>query len=158
VPLRIGNAATEVVVAHGKKTIPRYSLQQSLLCICAVFVYVVTCYLADVFCCAGGGIQFCVFPKVTYSGRKITESLGNVAVRGGKRWKEQGGRVIANSLSMNSIIENIYYSQLSSVALLLQPERNCFTSYNIMKTLGSLSLCAIVLRSSPPSHVSTCNG
>jgi hypothetical protein len=28
-------------------------------------------------------------------------------------------------LSMYSINENIYYSQLSSVALLLQPERNC---------------------------------
>jgi hypothetical protein len=26
-----------------------------------------------------------------YSGRKITESLGNVTVRGEKRWKEQGG-------------------------------------------------------------------
>jgi hypothetical protein len=34
-----------------------------------------------------------------YSGRKITESLGNVTVRGGKRWKEQGGSVMANSLS-----------------------------------------------------------
>jgi hypothetical protein len=58
---------------------------------------------------------------------------------------------------MYSITENIYYSQLSSVALLLQPEPKCFTSYNTMKGLGSLSLCAIVLRSSPPSHVSTCN-
>jgi hypothetical protein len=26
-----------------------------------------------------------------YSGRKITESLGNVTVRGGKRWKSKGG-------------------------------------------------------------------
>jgi hypothetical protein len=40
----------------------------------------------------------------------------------------------------------------------LQPERNCFTSYNTRKGLGSLSSCAIVLRSSPPSHVSTCSG
>jgi hypothetical protein len=29
---------------------------------------------------------------------------------------------MANSLSMYSITENIYYSQLSSVAILLQPE------------------------------------
>jgi hypothetical protein len=34
-----------------------------------------------------------------YSGRKITESLGNVTVRGEKRWKEQGGSAMANSLS-----------------------------------------------------------
>jgi hypothetical protein len=39
----------------------------------------------------------------------------------------------------------------------LQPEPNCFTSYNTRKGLRSLSLCAIVLRSSPSSHVSTCN-
>jgi hypothetical protein len=60
-------------------------------------------------------------------------------------------------LSMYSITENIYYSQLS-VAILLHPEPNCFTSYSTRKGLGSLSLCAIALRSSPPSHVSTCNG
>jgi hypothetical protein len=59
---------------------------------------------------------------------------------------------------MYSITENIYCSQLSSVAILLQPEPNCFTSYNTRKGLGSLSSCAITLRSSPPSHVSTCNG
>jgi hypothetical protein len=59
---------------------------------------------------------------------------------------------------MYSTTENIYYSQLSSVAVLLQPEPNCFTSYSTRKGLGSLSLCTIVLRSSPPSHVSTCNG
>jgi hypothetical protein len=34
-----------------------------------------------------------------YSGRKITESLGNVTVRGEKRWKEQEGSAIVNSLS-----------------------------------------------------------
>jgi hypothetical protein len=34
-----------------------------------------------------------------YSGRKITASLENVTVRGEKRWKEQGGSAIANSLS-----------------------------------------------------------
>jgi hypothetical protein len=65
---------------------------------------------------------------------------------------------MANSLSMYSITENIYYSQLSSVAILLQPEPNCFTSYNTRKGLRSLSLCAIVLRSPPPSHVSTSRG
>jgi hypothetical protein len=59
---------------------------------------------------------------------------------------------------MYSITENIYCSQLSSVAILLQPEPNCFTSCSTRKGLGSLSLCAIVLRASPPSHVSTCNG
>jgi hypothetical protein len=32
-----------------------------------------------------------------------------------------------------SITENIYYSQMSSVAILLQPEPNCFTSYNTRK-------------------------
>jgi hypothetical protein len=42
-------------------------------------------------------------------------------------------------LSMYSITENIYYSQLSSVAILLQPDPNCFTSYNTRKGLGSLS-------------------
>jgi hypothetical protein len=38
-------------------------------------------------------------PRCQYSGRKITESLGNVTVRGGKRWKEQGESTMANSLS-----------------------------------------------------------
>jgi hypothetical protein len=33
---------------------------------------------------------------LTYSGRKITDSLGNVTVRGEKRWKEQEGSAIAN--------------------------------------------------------------
>jgi hypothetical protein len=57
-----------------------------------------------------------------------------------------------------SITENIYYSQLSSDAILLQPEPNCFTSHNTRKGLCYFSLCAIVLRSLPPSHVATCNG
>jgi hypothetical protein len=43
-------------------------------------------------------------------------------------------------LSMYSITENIYYSQPSSIAILLQPEPNCFTSYNTRKALCSLSL------------------
>jgi hypothetical protein len=50
---------------------------------------------------------------------------------------------MANSLSMYGITENIYCSQLSSVAILLQTEPNCFTSYNTRKGLGSRSLCAI---------------
>jgi hypothetical protein len=61
-------------------------------------------------------------------------------------------------LSMYSITENIYYSQLSSVAILQQSEPNCFTSYSTRKWLGSLSLCAIVLRSLSSSHVSASNG
>jgi hypothetical protein len=56
---------------------------------------------------------------------------------------------------MYNITENIYYSQLSSVAIVLQPEP-VFTSYNTRKGFGSLS-SAIALRSSPPSHVSNCN-
>jgi hypothetical protein len=67
------------------------------------------------------------------------------------------GSAMANSLSMYNITENIYYSQLSSVAILLQPEPNCFTSYNTRKGLCFLSLCAIALRSPPASHVSTSN-
>jgi hypothetical protein len=100
----------------------------------------------------------CERANVVYSGRKITASLGNVTVRGGKRWKGQGGSTTAKSLSMYNITENIYYSQLSSVAILLQLERNCFTSYSTRKWLSSVFLCAIALRSSPSSHVSTCNG
>jgi hypothetical protein len=56
---------------------------------------------------------------------------------------------MANSLSMYSITENIYYSQLSSVALFLQPEP-VFISYSTSKGLGSLSSCDIALRSSLP--------
>jgi hypothetical protein len=59
---------------------------------------------------------------------------------------------------MYSITENIYYSQLSSVAILLQPEPNCLTSCNTWKWLCFLSLCAIVFRSPPASHVSSSNG
>jgi hypothetical protein len=91
-----------------------------------------------------------------YSERKINGSLGNVTVRGGKRWKGQGGaRWPTVCLSMYSITENIYYSQLSSVAMLLQPEPNCFHIHGKDCVLSS---CAIALRSSPSSHVSTCNG
>jgi hypothetical protein len=40
----------------------------------------------------------CRLETAKYSGRKITESLGNVTVRGEKRWKEQEGSAIVNSL------------------------------------------------------------
>jgi hypothetical protein len=79
-----------------------------------------------------------------YSGRKITESLGNVTVRGAKdgtsKGKPQRPTVY---LSMYSITENIYYSQLSSVAILLQPEP---VSHRIIQEEDcvlslSLSLC-----------------
>jgi hypothetical protein len=55
--------------------------------------------------------------QTCYSGRKTTESLGNVTVRWGKIWKGQGGITMSKSLSMYSITENIYCSQLSSVAI-----------------------------------------
>jgi hypothetical protein len=57
-----------------------------------------------------------------YSGRKITESVGNVTVRRGKYGKSKGGaRWPTVCLSMYNINEKIYYSQLSYVAILLQP-------------------------------------
>jgi hypothetical protein len=60
------------------------------------------------------------------------------------------------SLSMYSITENIYYSQLSSVEILLQPEP---VSHRIIQANDCfLSLCAIVFRSPTTSHVSTSNG
>jgi hypothetical protein len=120
-----------------------------------------------------GGIH-CVFPQYKptshtgaafqgtdrkkYSARKITESLGNVTVRGKKNGKsKRGARLSTVCLSMYSITENIYYSQLSSVAILLQPERNGFTSYSTRKRLRFLPLFAIVCRSHPASHVSSSN-
>jgi hypothetical protein len=58
-----------------------------------------------------------------YSGRTVTESFGNVTVRGEKDGKSKGvTRLSTVCLSMYSITENIYYSQLSSVAILLLPE------------------------------------
>jgi hypothetical protein len=50
-----------------------------------------------------------------------------------ERVSKRGGQLSTVWLSMYSITENIYYSQLSSVAILLQPEPNCFTSYNTKK-------------------------
>jgi hypothetical protein len=82
----------------------------------------------------------------TYSGRKITASFGNVTVRGKKDGKGKGeARWPRVSLSMYSITENIYYSQLSSVALLLQPEpvshriiqgKNCVLSPYMLSPCG----------------------
>jgi hypothetical protein len=90
-----------------------------------------------------------------YSGRKITAKPHSKREKDGKSKGEAIRRRVC--LRIYSVTENIYYSQLSSVAL--QPAAwTCFTSYNTTKGLLSLSLCAIVFRSSPPSHVSTCNG
>jgi hypothetical protein len=53
-----------------------------------------------------------------YSGHKITASFGNVTVRGEKDGKGKGEeRWQKVCLSMYSITENIYYSELSAVAL-----------------------------------------
>jgi hypothetical protein len=58
-----------------------------------------------------------------YSGHRITESLRNVTVRGEKVEKcKRGARLSTVCLSMYSITKNIYYSQMSYVAILLQPE------------------------------------
>jgi hypothetical protein len=55
-----------------------------------------------------------------YSGRKITASLGNVTVKGEKDGKsKRGARLSTVCLIMYSITENIYFSELSSVAILL---------------------------------------
>jgi hypothetical protein len=94
-----------------------------------------------------------------YSRRNINESSGNVTVRGENDGKWEGKAPWSTvCLSMYSKAENIYYSQLSSVAILLQPEPNCFTSYNTSEWLCFLSLCAVVFRSYPASHVSSSNG
>jgi hypothetical protein len=68
------------------------------------------------------------FTKLSkYSRHKITESLGNVTVRGEEDGKSKRGAGLSTvCLSMYSITENIYCSQLSSVAILLQPEPKCF--------------------------------
>jgi hypothetical protein len=81
-----------------------------------------------------------------YSRRKITESLGNVTIRGKKDGRSKGeGRLPSVCLSMYSITENIYYSQPSSVAILLQPEtvsyriiqgNDCVFSPSVLSSLG----------------------
>jgi hypothetical protein len=85
----------------------------------------------------------------SYSGRKISDSLGNVTVGGGKKdGMAAGGDAMANSLSTCSITENIYYSQLS-VAILLQPEpvshciievKDCVLSPSVLSSCGLPSL------------------
>jgi hypothetical protein len=65
-------------------------------------------------------VMILIMTSMTYNGRKITDRLGNFTVRGGKDGKSKGGaRWPTVRLSMYSITENIYYSQLSSVAILL---------------------------------------
>jgi hypothetical protein len=98
-------------------------------------------------------------PLLNVSTRNNCE-LGKRHSKRGKMETAKGGgaRLSTVCLSMRSVTENIYCSQLSSVAILLQTEPDCFTSYTTRKGLRSLSLCAIALRSSPPFHVSTCNG
>jgi hypothetical protein len=81
-----------------------------------------------------------------YSGRKKTESLGKVTVKGEKDGKsKRGARLSTVSLSMYSITENIYYSQLSSVAILLKPEtvslriiqgNECVFSPSVLSSFG----------------------
>jgi hypothetical protein len=62
-------------------------------------------------------------------------------------------------LSMYSITENIYYSQLSSVTIFLQPEPNCCTSYNTRTGFCSLSLLSSCgLRLPPTCLVLTVKG
>jgi hypothetical protein len=88
-----------------------------------------------------------------YSGRKITESFENVTVRGEKYGKSKGGaRLSTVCLSMYSITENIYCTQLSSVVILLQPEpvshriiqaNNCVLSPYVLSSFG----LAVILRS-----------
>jgi hypothetical protein len=56
-------------------------------------------HLWEEFTSLGLSVHTAFKTKRSYSGRKITESLGNVTVRGAESWKEQGGRAMANSLS-----------------------------------------------------------
>jgi hypothetical protein len=54
-------------------------------------------------------------------------------------------------LSMYSITENIYYSQLSSVAIRLQTEPNSFVSYSTRKGLCSPSVLSSFGLPLPPT-------
>jgi hypothetical protein len=60
--------------------------------------------------------------RCVYSGRKITELRKRHSKRGKNGKSKMGARLSTVCLSVYSITENIYYSQLSSVAILLQPE------------------------------------
>jgi hypothetical protein len=74
--------------------------------------------------------------------------LGKRHSKRGKKKERARGSAIVNSLSMYSITENIYYSQLSSVAILPQPEL-VFTSYSTRKDWvlypNVLSPCGLTL-------------
>jgi hypothetical protein len=84
----------------------------------------------------------------TYSGRKITESLGNVTVRRGKYGKsKRGARWPTVCLSMYSITENIYYSQLTAplrhfcsqnltVSHCIVQGKHCALSPNVLSSFG----------------------
>jgi hypothetical protein len=56
------------------------------------FSDIIGCYGNVTICTLTSGITICPTGRgkrrIQYSGRKITESVGKVAVRGGKRWKE----------------------------------------------------------------------
>jgi hypothetical protein len=81
-----------------------------------------------------------------YIGRKITASFGNVTVREEKDGKSKGGsRWPTVCLSVYSTTENIYCSQLSLVAILLQPEpvshriiqgKDCVLSPSVLSSCG----------------------
>jgi hypothetical protein len=90
--------------------------------------------------------QSCVVPTDACDVQDVQWTQNNWEL--GKRHSKRGARWPTVCLSMYSITENIYYPQLSSVAILLQSEP-VFTSYSTRKRLGSLS-CAIALRSSLP--------
>jgi hypothetical protein len=82
----------------------------------------------------------------SYSGRKITERVGNVTVGGEKDGKSKRGALLSTvCLSTYSITENVYYSQLSSVAILLQSEtvshrviqgNDCVFSPSVLSSFG----------------------
>jgi hypothetical protein len=69
----------------------------------------------------------------------------------GKKIERARGSTAAKSLWKHLLLTAVFRCTTSAAW-------TCFTSYNTRKGLCSLSVCAIVLRSSPPSHVSTCNG
>jgi hypothetical protein len=92
-----------------------------------------------------------VADRTLYTGRKISESLGNVTVRGEKDGKSKGE---CDGQQSEHVTENIYYSQLSSFAILLQPEPNCFTSYSTRKWFCFLS--PYMLSSCGLPHPPTC--
>jgi hypothetical protein len=63
-----------------------------------------SCFISDVINMTNSFVTFSQI--ILYSGRKITDSLGNVTVRGEKGWKEQEASGIVNSLS-----EHVLYNR-----------------------------------------------